>query len=55
MIYDIGLFVNRTNKLDFTFNDEIKEKLLRRTWVPESFNDLYVQVLSNVNRHFQKT
>ncbi|XP_008179141.1 52 kDa repressor of the inhibitor of the protein kinase-like [Acyrthosiphon pisum] len=51
--YDIGLYINRTSSK--TFSDDIKEKLLKNTWIPDSFTNLHVQVLSNATRHFQKS
>jgi len=51
--YDIGLYINRISSK--TFSDDIKEKLLKNTWIPDSFTNLHVQVLSNTTRHFQKS
>ncbi|XP_025423126.1 uncharacterized protein LOC112692612 [Sipha flava] len=33
----------------------LKKKLLKNIWIPDSFTNLNVQVLSYVNRHFQKS
>lgn len=36
-------------------DDVLKEKLLRKTWIPKSFTGLYVQITKNKKRHFQKS
>lgn len=36
-------------------DDVLKEKLLRKTWIPNSFTGLYVQITKNKKRHFQKS
>eukprot|EP00102_Acyrthosiphon_pisum_P022223 XP_016659433.1 PREDICTED: 52 kDa repressor of the inhibitor of the protein kinase-like [Acyrthosiphon pisum] len=51
--YDIGLYINRTSSK--TFSDDIKEKLLKNTWIPESFTNLHVQlILKHKMEHFVK-
>ncbi|XP_029345879.1 LOW QUALITY PROTEIN: zinc finger MYM-type protein 1-like [Acyrthosiphon pisum] len=36
-------------------DDVLKERLLRKTWTPNSFSDLYIQITKDKQRHFQKS
>jgi len=47
--------VTKKEDQNFTMDDVLKEKLLRKTWTPNSFSDLYIQITKDKKRHFQKS
>ncbi|XP_025192721.1 uncharacterized protein LOC112592782 [Melanaphis sacchari] len=53
--YDIGVYVIKKKNQTFKMDDVLKEKLLRKTWIPNSFTGLYVQITKYKKRHFQKS
>ncbi|XP_029345792.1 uncharacterized protein LOC103308300 [Acyrthosiphon pisum] len=52
---DIGVYVTKKENQNFTMDDVLKERLLRKTWTPNSFSDLYIQITKHKQRHFQKS